>query len=1200
MDSIHPPMSADPTNPDDSAICDFLDQFLEDEGAQRIRPLSEYLRRFPGHEEAIAREFIDLVTERRQSGGGRPGDALRTTANRPPLDDYVLIRELGRGGQGSVYLAEDPRLKRKVALKVLEGPVGRLSTARRERFRREAEVLSRLEHPGICTIYSAQLDCDQPFIAMRFVPGLTLDEWARGQAFGDDVAVRTEPIRWEWPRLATVLSIFESVARALHAAHAAGVIHRDIKPANVMVTPEGSPVILDFGLARHDDNVTVSRAGNDLLGTLAYMAPEVIRGAARPDAACDVYALGVCLMEAVCGCRPYAGPTEEALLASISTGPARSVKSTGVQVSRDVALVIETAIERDRHRRYATAEAFAEDLRRVRAQEPIRARPVPPVLRVLRWIQRRPAVAAAFAVAFLATAVGLVIALHLLDRVTSEETARVAETDRLRALEDAYSARIVAEEHPTLALRMGLDAARRSKDTSITNILYDLMDRCFEKRVIEFHDAAPPIRLRLAVSGDGRQIFIVRATGELRGADTETGELLPWASGIRNVTEIAVDAPRSRLLLGHLDGSVEIDSLTDGHCVTRWAPPPEAGRQPSAVRHIAISPTGATVAICDQAGTIALRRSAQADAAPTLCERTCVAGTLQFSPDDRWLAVFARDDAVGSADAATVLVFDVATGRQVRSQTTRSVGRRTMAWLPDGRQVAFGTDDGEICFLAVEGETHGIPLRHDSPVQWLGVHPDGRQVVTGTREGAVVWDLSKGSRVAVVDGFHERSVIAGAFSADGRDLCVLSWDQTGAIVDCATWKRRRTLKGHLTRPLAVAWPAGRSEVVTLEEGGTAHVWHAGFRPQLPQLERPGARILDIQIHRKRPLVLVRASDGHVVGWDFVKNEVVWDWADSRGFVAARFDALGDHVLLATAATLEVRATGDGSVRMSTTVSSPIVDAAFAPTRDLVVTTHSSGRIALWEPQSGRLVHEFVGHDGTVGCMAFHPSEPLLATGGDDGHILLVDLAAMTIRRLWESPRGRSRTVNANLDNVSGLCFSAAHASIIASCDDGMLRQIALSGDSVVEVPRGPTPGALAMARTQDRLLLGDRWAGGVRFVDPSDIRRVEATILLDKSHMLAAIGFSDDDRFIYIASRDSRVRILAADGSRQHAVIDSGSTITSATVTPDARMIAVGTVDGLVRLFPLDPVSVAERYCPIDEASWGRMKDSVRRTALTR
>ena len=381
---------------------------------------------------------------------GVRGDGADVAGRR--IGPYEVVRELGRGGQGVVYLAKDSRLPRQVALKVVEsGPLPSNELLRR--FRREAAVASRLEHPGICGIHEAGLDDGIAYIAMRYVEGETLARKiaaAKG-AFADqasciDLSVaevsQSRVTGFRSPTrtlIMLIVGMFERLSRALHVAHEAGVVHRDIKPGNVMVTPADEPVILDFGLAgdSSDDQPTITRPG-EIFGTPGYMSPEQLtRQSIKVDRRTDVYSLGVALYETLTLRRPFEAPTREGLYQAILTTEAPDPRRFNSAIPTDLRVVVETAMEKDRDRRYQTAFDFAEDLRRVRELEPILAKPAGWALRLRRWSQRNPALATALIGLFATLASGLVISLVLLGATESQRARADANaTERAAALAD--------------------------------------------------------------------------------------------------------------------------------------------------------------------------------------------------------------------------------------------------------------------------------------------------------------------------------------------------------------------------------------------------------------------------------------------------------------------------------------------------------------------------------------------------------------------------------------------------------------------------------------------------------------------------------------------------------------------------------------------------------------------------------------------
>lgn len=471
------------------------DAISNDRMSGHSRQLSQYLALFPGRDAEVAAEYLALSSPGTSipSSGRTPNDpevteigvssttpsifSSSSAVSSESIGPYRILRELGRGGQGVVYLAEDSRLSRRVALKVLTS-FGHLPEEVLARFRREAAVASKLDHPGICAVYDTGTHSGVPYIAMRYVEGKTFRDLIFTElsalelsdivvTFGDSVppretktstSERGSTSESERRRLTELISITEKAARALHAAHEAGIVHRDIKPQNIIITPEGEPVLLDFGLARDidSDQPALTRSG-EVFGTPSYMAPEQIEAQGAIDRRADVYALGVTLYEAVTKKRPFEAATREQLYQAILSQTPVDPRKLNRQVSNDLCVVIETAIEKDRDHRYQSALALAEDLRRVRVLEPILARPAGLLLRLRRWTQRNPVLASSVlgsVVLFIVAAALLSYGLGASEKVKFQERAH--ELERMDLIRTRAEAEGLQQREKDRALRQRL------------------------------------------------------------------------------------------------------------------------------------------------------------------------------------------------------------------------------------------------------------------------------------------------------------------------------------------------------------------------------------------------------------------------------------------------------------------------------------------------------------------------------------------------------------------------------------------------------------------------------------------------------------------------------------------------------------------------------------------------------------------------
>jgi eukaryotic-like serine/threonine-protein kinase len=322
------------------------------------------------------------------------------------IGPYRILSKIGEGGMGAVFEAEQDNPRRIIALKVIRSGIA--SEQVLQRFKLEAHVLGRLQHPGIAQIHEAGtaevqttdgLIIEQPFFSMELIRGQRLSEFVRRQHLGTRQR----------------LELLAKVCDAVHHAHQHGVIHRDLKPGNILVDASGQPKILDFGVARVTDAdvqvTTLHTAADQLIGTLAYMSPEQVAGRRDGlDGRSDVYALGVLMYELLAGHLPcdLAGKTIPEAARTIAEEDPLPLSALNRAFRGDLSTIVAKALEKDKDRRYQSAADLAGDIRRYLSDQPILAHPVTTLYQLRKFARRNPALVGGVLVAFAALLIGIV------------------------------------------------------------------------------------------------------------------------------------------------------------------------------------------------------------------------------------------------------------------------------------------------------------------------------------------------------------------------------------------------------------------------------------------------------------------------------------------------------------------------------------------------------------------------------------------------------------------------------------------------------------------------------------------------------------------------------------------------------------------------------------------------------------------------
>ncbi len=381
----------------------------------------------------------------------RLGPAPAAVANLPTVAGYEILSVLGRGGMGVVYKARQVGLNRLVALKmILAG--AHAGSEDLARFRTEAESVASLQHPNIVQIYEVGEQDGLPFFSLEFVEGGSLAGKLNGIP---------QPA-------AQAAQLVETLARAMQVAHQHDIIHRDLKPHNILLTADGHPKIADFGLAKRQNTGASQTQSGALMGTPSYMAPEQARGRTRevgPPA--DIYALGAILYDLLTGRPPFQADSAMDMLELVATQEPIPPRRRQPNVPRDLDTICLKCLQKEASKRYPSALALADDLRRFLQDEPIIARPVSAWERGVKWARRRPAVAGLVAVCAVALA-SLVVGTVWHTRTLHERVA-AAEERLAEQLQEQRVAKLRAEAHELL-LAGQRDYAANNWDTALVEL----------------------------------------------------------------------------------------------------------------------------------------------------------------------------------------------------------------------------------------------------------------------------------------------------------------------------------------------------------------------------------------------------------------------------------------------------------------------------------------------------------------------------------------------------------------------------------------------------------------------------------------------------------------------------------------------------------------------------------------------------------
>jgi eukaryotic-like serine/threonine-protein kinase len=1176
-------------------------EVLADEFVERFRrgerpALSEYTEQHPEWAQEI-RELFPLLVEMEDvrsfedSSLSAPAGLKSSELNQ--LGDFRIIREIGRGGMGIVYEAEQVSLGRHVALKVLPQQM-LLDEQHRRRFDREVKSAARLHHTNIVPVFGVGKQEGLHYYIMQFIRGLGLDqvieELVQLQANGaerkdgpptaelkierrHDVSVEQmarslmsgqlaptilgeEPSDdFSRPIIATaacsqpsesagkststvgrlsdtfkisnpsvsvplpgsveekessgncrqatywhsVARIGRQVADALEYAHDQGILHRDIKPSNLLLDLKGTVWVTDFGLAKATDQQDITHTG-DILGTLRYMPPEAFEG--RADARSDVYSLGLTLYELLVLRPAFDEKDRHKLISQVTRSQPKRLEEFNSAVPRDLATIVQKAIDPDPDHRYQSAGELSADLERFLADEPIRARRLSRSERFARWSRRNPVVASlcgVIAAMLLAVTLGAVLTAAEYREVATER--KVALGEAVDAQERAEQSRDIAETARRREERLRLEADRlaeeRRQDLYASEI--QLAQREFEAANVE------------RVSELLKHHVPRKGETDLRGFEwyylwqlcQSERQVLPLTQTVRTVA-FSPDGQQLATAGGAAGGVVLWDVVTG-----------KAQRALRAEFHevwsLAYSPDGKRLAVGGQ-GEGSSARAVIIDLAtgkslwvlePSDSTPDAVMA-LAFSPDGKTLATgtavyqgqggtpLTRLVWIASQDRpGEVVLWDTQTGQRRRTLEGPTGGILSLDFSPDGDLLAAGGWDAKLRTW----ETATAVQKHQSDAHtghvWsVKFSPDGKRLASGAGKWdgpaeIILWDPAELRAQDRLRG-HRVGVTAVAFSPDGRRLASASWDRQVKLWELNKGLELHSFLGHTSYVLALDFSPNGELLATGSWDRTARLWSVEDRLEETNISGPDVSVYSLSFSPDDRLLAAGSPEASVIDLETAKT-------------TAQYAVAGGDELV-----------------------------AFSPDGTKLATVGKGGQLTIRQSASGEILHNIRAHNEEVWSMAFSPDGHLLATGSRDNTARLWDVATGKEVRRFEG---------------SGLIIRA-----LAFSPDGKL----LAGCCHRKGPPATTD--LRIWQVASGRLVAHLEAGESGF----------------HTDNVEDVAFTPDGKYVVTAGHDRTARIWeTATWTLQSVLKGHQEVIYGLDISPDGRTLATASWDGTVKLWSL-------------------------------
>ncbi len=1069
------------------------DEFLDRRQKGEFPSIDSYCLQYPELADEIPK-FLQTIELIGMSGASVSDPQIHndSSVELETIGGYRIVKEIGRGGMGVVYAADQPSLNRRVALKVVPRRWLKDDTAA-ERFKREAQATAKLHHTNIVPVYEVGEEQDYLFYAMQLIEGRSIDELIKRADQQDraiDLPVEDrDPLgnlettssatnlaaatsgAYRTKRYRTAARIVLQAAEALSYAHKRKIIHRDIKPSNLLLDDSGVVWLTDFGVAKFED--TDLTATGDLVGTLRYMAPERFRG--ECDERADVYALGLTLYELLSLRPAYTNSDRLALVNAIKTGTPPRLKSIDSRIPRDLETIVLRAVDPEPDQRYSSAKALAEDLRRFLNDRTITARRPTPVEQLVRFCRRNKQLAASFATIAALLCLLSFGAVYAAFYFRSGEKRQKRLTDRAQAAEASLQQNLYRAQMFSASTSLGSQGGIA--------------------QVQRITDACHPDQLGVELRG--WEWYYLRALCNQNVQTIKTTATFVWSVDWHADGELVATADNSgEVKIWRANDLEEIQKFKftgQGYSV-RWSPDGTC----FAVGH------GTDVSVVDFAEGNVICHWRQAH------EKDVT--EVSWSPNGRQLA--------SSSDDGTIKVWEVA-GRKnfTMLKLSSNHGVTNLAWSPDGRLIASGEASGQVKLW--DASTHDLKQEfngHASLVRDLCFSPDGRRLASASEDRTItVQDIADEEDAYTILSPSPVHALAWS-SGEGGRLISGNWDGTVRVYDPRSRQAVKTLYGHNDRAWDIALSPDGKSLASVAVGGAIKFWDLS-------LPDNNLTVTDSNLRGDRSCAswdgaerLAISDENDLIVWDSLEVPSRKFTGHSGKLSCIRWSPNGKRI--ATSAFKEPARIWDAesgkTIFILDTGAIDTFSVAWSPNNDLLAVAHDDV-VVLWDAETGQEVARLAEGGGLLTSIDWHPFQNRIALGGVNTDVRIYSTKTL---ELVSSLAGHTQSVECvrwSPDGRSLASGSYDHAVRIWDVQTKNEQHVLRGHERIVRsLTWHPSGARLASGGGDAMLRIWDTHAG------------VQVVALSGHTQFLRAVDWSRDGRKIVSTSWDMSIRVWDA------------------------------------------------------------------------